>query len=279
MLAWFKQIRTPAPSTQSPNAESETTATATATGPKIERLVERLETFRRPTTQPSTNQLSMGSAPTRVIVVASQKGGTGKTTIAAHLAVEAATIGQGPAVLIDTDPQGSLSDWWDAREDQHAHCDGVSALTRVKLDDLTSKLAELRGSGAPLAIVDTPPAHTTSIEQAIALADLILIPVRPSPHDLRAVGATVNMVRLANKPYLFIINGAVPRANITAEAIAALSEHGQVVPVILYQRTNYASSMIDGRTVMETAAPGRSAEEVAHLWKYLHRQISLPAAA
>jgi chromosome partitioning protein len=85
---------------------------------------------------------------------------------------------------------------------------------------------------------------------------LVVIPARPSPHDLRAIGATVNIARSAGKPFFFVINAAAPRAHITAEAIAALSEHGRVAPVILYQRTNFASSMIDGHTVMETAVPG-----------------------
>jgi chromosome partitioning protein len=270
MLDWFKRIATPAPCGQLFGIETP----AASTEEQVERLVERLETFRRPATG-----LTRGPTRTRVIVVTSQKGGTGKTTIAAHLAVEAGMAGQGPAVLIDTDPQGSLAEWWDARDGESARPDGVSTLARVKLDDLAAKLAELRRNGTMVAIIDTPPAHTTSIEQAIAMADLVLIPARPSPHDLRAIGATVNMTRSAGKPYFFVINGAAPRAHITAEAIAALSEHGRVAPVILYQRTNYASSMIDGRTVMETAAPGRSAEEIAQLWKYLHAQLNMRAAA
>jgi chromosome partitioning protein len=76
-----------------------------------------------------------------------------------------------------------------------------------------------------------------------------------------------------------VINGAAPRANITAEAVAALSEHGRVAPVILYQRTDFAASMIDGRTVMQTAAIGRSAQEIAGLWKQVYAQISMRAAA
>jgi chromosome partitioning protein len=149
----------------------------------------------------------------------------------------------------------------------------------VKLDDLAADLAEVRGRGAAVAIIDTPPALTASIEQVIAIADLVLIPARPSPHDLRAIGATIDMTRRAGKPFLFVVNGAAPRANITAECVAALSEHGQVAPIILFQRTDYAASMIDGRTVMETAAPTRSAQEIAELWKYVYARVSIRAAA
>jgi len=294
MLDWFKRIATPVPREQLIKNEKPTLPTEN----QVERIIGRLGNHNG-----AANELVVGLAPMRVIVVASQKGGVGKTTIAAHMAVRAGMAGQGPVVLVDTDPQGSLSEWWDARNDVHAqnyectlneectlnkehthndaptHYDNVSALVKVKLDDLTAKLAELRSGGAAVAIIDTPPALTASIAQVIAMADLVLIPARPSPHDLRAIGATVNLTRRAGKSFLFVINGAAPRANITAEAVAALSEHGRVAPVILYQRTDYAASMIDGRTVLETTAIGRSAQEIAELWKYVYAQISLPAAA
>jgi chromosome partitioning protein len=214
-----------------------------------------------------------GFSQMRVIAVASQKGGSGKTTIAAHLAVRADAAGHGPVVLIDTDPQGSLAEWWHARSDE------TPALATVKPEDLAANLAELRSYGTAIAIIDTPPALTGSIERVIAMADLILIPVRPSPHDLRAAGGTVELARRAGKPFLFVVNSASPRASITAQAVAALSEHGRVAPVILYQRTEYAASMIDGRTVMETAASGRSAQEIAELWQCVYAQIGLRVAA
>ena len=288
MLDWFKRIATPVPREQLVKNEEP----ALPTDDQVERIIGRLGYH-----DGVPNELAAGLGSMRVIVVASQKGGVGKTTIAAHMAVRAGMAGQGPAVLVDTDPQGSLSEWWDARndaqakndesavDDEHtcneapAHLDGVSALVKVKLDDLADKLAELRRGGTAVAIIDTPPALTAAIAQAIAMADLVLIPARPSPHDLRAIGATVNMTRRAAKSFLFVINGAAPRANITAEAVAALSEHGRVAPIILYQRTDYAASMIDGHTVMETTAIGRSAQEIAELWKYVYAQISLPAAA
>ena len=266
MLNWLKRIGTAAPREQLAEKENRTLPTEE----QVERLVGRLGAHAG-TTSASTKM--------RIIVVASQKGGVGKTTIAAHLAVHAGMIGEGPAVLIDTDPQGSLSEWWDARYDGQAHDEDALMLATVKLDDLPTRLTELRRNGAAVAIIDTPPALTASINQVIEIADLVVIPARPSPHDLRAIGATVNMTRRAGKPFLFVINGAAPRANITAEAVAALSEHGRVAPVILYQRTDYAASMIDGRTVMETAVAGRSTQEIAELWKHVWAQMSMRAAA
>jgi chromosome partitioning protein len=215
----------------------------------------------------------------RVIVVASQKGGVGKTTLAAHLAVHASMVGQGPAVLVDTDPQGSLSEWWAARKDEYQRNEDTLAFATVTLEDLPARLAELKRNGAAVAVIDTPPAITASIKRAIEIADFVVIPTRPGPHDLRAIAATVGLARGAGKPFLFVVNGATPRANITAEAVAALSEHGQVVPVILYQRTDFAGSMIDGRTVMEITPTGRSAREIGELWKWVSAQIYLRTAA
>jgi chromosome partitioning protein len=264
MLDWFRRIATPTSHKQLVENENK----ALPTAEKVERLVDRLAPF-----SAAVNQLAERLTQTYVIAVACQKGGSGKTTIAAHLAVQAGRAGQGPAALIDTDPQGSLAEWWRARND-----DSLSLAT-AKLDDLVANPAALRGGGAAIAIIDTPPALTASIEQVIAIADLVVIPARPSPHDLRAIGATVEMTRRAGKPFVFVVNGAAPRASITAEAVAALSEHGRVAPGILYQRTDFAASMIDGRTVMEAAPNSRSAQEIAELWKCVHAQISMRAAA
>lgn len=217
--------------------------------------------------------VTVGQQQMKIIAVCSQKGGSGKTTIAGHLAVQAGLAGNGPAVLIDTDPQGSLAEWWRARKDD------APALAKVKLEELQDNLAELRSYGTAITIIDTPPALTGSIEQVMAMADLVVIPARPSPHDLRAVGATVEMCRRAGKPFLFVLNGAAQRANITVQAVAALSEHGRVSPVILYQRTEFAASMIDGRTVVEAAPSGKSAQEIAELWKFVYAQIGMRAAA
>jgi chromosome partitioning protein len=264
MFDWFKRVATPTTREQLVDNENRTLSTEE----KVERIVGRHGPYRG-----MANGLPGGFAQTRIIAVCSQKGGSGKTTISAHLAVQAGMAGHGPVVLVDTDPQGSLREWWSARND------GTAPLATANLVDFAANPAELRGRGAAIAIIDTPPALTGSIEQIIAIADMIVIPARPSPHDLRAIGATVTMTRNAGKPFLFVINGAAPRANITAEAVAALSEHGRVAPVILYQRTDYAASMIDGHTVMETVPGGRSAQEIAELWKYVYAQISIRAAA
>lgn len=203
----------------------------------------------------------------RTIVVASQKGGVGKTTIAGHLGVMAELSKEGPVALIDTDPQGSLASWWNERTNE------APLFARVEIDKLTEHLQALAKGGIKLAIIDTPPSVAQMIQQVLRTADLVLIPTRPSPHDLRAVGSTVELVENAGKRMIFVINGAAPRARIAGEAAVALSQHGTVAPVTLYQRTDFASSMIDGRTVQEIDPKGRSAEEIGELWKYVSTQL------
>lgn len=203
----------------------------------------------------------------RTLVLASQKGGVGKTTLAGHLAVMAELTGAGPVALIDTDPQGSLSSWWNERQAE------APLFASVRISNLPSHLSELAKAGVKLAIIDTPPAVTDTIRQVLAVADLVLIPTRPSPHDLRAVGSTVELIEQAGKRMVFVINGAASRARITGEAAVALSQHGTVAPVTLFQRTDFAASMIDGRTVQEIDPNSRSADEVKKLWNYVFAQI------
>lgn len=203
----------------------------------------------------------------RTIVVASQKGGVGKTTLAGHLGVMAERQGSGPVALIDTDPQGSLAAWWNERTFE------TPVFAQVEMGKLGAHLRSLAKAGVNLAIIDTPPAVSDLIRQVLKFADLVLIPTRPSPHDLRAVGSTVEMVEQSGKKMIFVINGAASRARIAGEAAIALSQHGTVAPVTIHQRTDFASSMIDGRTVQETEPNGRSNAEIAALWKYVSTQL------
>jgi chromosome partitioning protein len=202
-----------------------------------------------------------------VIAFASQKGGVGKTTLAGHLAVEAERAGAGPAALIDADPQHSLADWWQAREAETPLC------AVVELGRLREDLERLRDGGVRLVIIDTPPAITASIARVIDVATLVVIPTRASPLDLRAVGRTVDQVEAAGKPLLFVINGAAPRARLTAAAAVELSQHGTVAPVTVYQRQDYAGAMTDGRTAPEIDPGGKAAQEIASLWAYVSQQL------
>jgi chromosome partitioning protein len=202
------------------------------------------------------------------IVIASQKGGSGKTTLSGHLAVEACRAGVGPVSLIDTDPQGSLAHWWNARLAEEPH------FVKAGSFDLKETLAELERAGFRIAVIDTPPAITQSISQVVAHADLVIVPTRPSPHDLRAVGVTVDIAERHGKPLIFVVNAANARARITGESAVALSQHGTVAPVIVHHRVDFAASMVDGRTVGEIVPDSASAREIAGLWTYIQDKLS-----
>jgi chromosome partitioning protein len=203
-----------------------------------------------------------------VLVLASQKGGSGKTTLSGHLAVEAEQAGVGPVALIDCDPQGSLSEWWNSRVSPTPH------FVKVGLLELSDALAQLNQAGFRLAVIDTPPAITSSISRVVAHADLVIVPTRPSPHDLRAVAATVDIAERHEKPLIFVVNGATPRARITGEAAVALSQHGTVAPVIVHHRVDFAASMVDGRSVGEVVPKSQSAKEVRELWTYVQDRLA-----
>lgn len=205
----------------------------------------------------------------KTLVFANRKGGVGKTTLAGHVGVAAASKGEA-VVLMDTDPQGSLSEWWNARARDDVR------FAAAQLSELPSQLRLLAKQGASLVIIDTPPAVTATIAAVVAAADLVVVPIRPSPHDLRAVGGTVELCK--RRP-VFVLNGAASRARITAEAAIALSQHGAVAPTIIHQRTNFAGSMADGRVINELDPRGRGASEVDSLWDYLAHMLHVSDGA
>jgi chromosome partitioning protein len=130
-------------------------------------------------------------------------------------------------------------------------------------------MESMREFGANFVIVDTPPGLTTEIQEAVRYADLVIIPVRPSPHDLRASAATVALARTFAKDAMFVLSGATVRTRICADAILALAQHGPVAPVIVHQRVVFAGAMIDGGTAMEVQANSKASQEIGSLWRFL----------
>jgi chromosome partitioning protein len=207
------------------------------------------------------------SAQAPVIVFASQKGGSGKTTLSGHIAVQALMSGFEPVAIVDTDPQASLAEWHHARESNDLELK-VSDGKNIERD-----IQELQDMGVALIIVDTPPVATSTIGSIVRQADLVCIPARPSPHDLRALGRTIDIVEYHRRSMIFVLNGAPVRAMITREAALALCQHGTVASVIIHNRVDFAASMTDGRTVMEVEEGSRSSDEVSGLWDYIVQRL------
>ena len=206
--------------------------------------------------------------PMRVMVFASQKGGSGKTTLAGHVAVEAERSGAGPVALIDADPQGSLAKWWNAREAR------TPAFIQSQFSSLYQDIESAREQGFRLVVIDTPPAVTRAISEVVAHADLVVVPTRPSPHDLRAVGPTVDIIEGRKKQMIFVLNAATAGAKIPREAALARWRQGPAARVPVNNRLDFAASMIDGRTVMEIDPVAKSSAEIGDLWRYLGERLA-----
>src|SRR5208283_1604571 len=202
----------------------------------------------------------------------------------AHVGVEAEHSGDGPVYLIDADPQGTLTTWHEKREAEKPHRIETALADlfkpnraespkerearieriRAELDD-TIKILD-QTYHAAFCLIDTPPTREDEIIELFRVADLVLVPVRPSPSDLWAVAATVGLLKQIGTPFLFVLNQATLNANITAQAVASLSHHGPVAQNIIGMRVPYAAALTDGHTAPELAGKGPAASEIAGLW-------------
>lgn len=203
----------------------------------------------------------------QTIVINSQKGGSGKSTLCATLAAYVESVGEGPVFIVDTDPQGTLTAWHSKRE--------AEGPQRIELPfiAITEGLKLLASYGASYVFIDTPPTRdmdSDKLKPITALfrkADLVLVPVRPSPNDLWAVADTVEILKRENVPFLFALNQVKSNASITAQAAAILSQYGQVASSFVGDRVPYAAAMTDGRTALELAPKGPATKEIADLWE------------
>jgi chromosome partitioning protein len=202
----------------------------------------------------------------RALAIVSQKGGSGKTTIAVHMAVCAALTKLKTAIL-DIDPQHSAYSWNESRP-KDRKLDAVAA----DASQLAALLRQADAAGVKLAIIDTAPHSSGDAAIAAKLADLILIPCRPARFDLDAVASTLEIARAANTPAAVVINAASTRGPLAKEARAALVRQGaMVLATVLHQRVAYSHAVIDGRSVHEYEPGGPAAAEIGDLYNHLTR--------
>lgn len=205
----------------------------------------------------------------KVITILSQKGGAGKTTLALHLAVAAEQDGRQTAV-IDLDPQASAASWGDGREAE------TPVVVSAQASRLPQVIEAAEKAGAALAIIDTAPHSENSALIAARAADLILIPCRPAILDLRAIGSTIDLAKLAGKPAVVVLNTVPPRGSLVHEAIQAVDGYGvEVAPVHLGYRAAFQHSLTSGLTTQEYEPNGKAAEEVMQLYKWVCEQVDI----
>jgi len=204
----------------------------------------------------------------RTVAMLSQKGGTGKTTLALHLAVAAETAGHS-AVVIDLDPQASSAAWKDSRLGE------TPVVVPVPAARLPQALHAAQDGGADLVLIDTAP-HSSEVAFAAAeAANLVLIPCRAGILDLRAIGTTARVVKLAGKVAYVVLNAVPPHAStMLTDARAAVAVHElEVAPIALRQRAAYVHALTGGQTAQEYEPHGKAAEEISTFYQWLCRAL------
>lgn len=201
----------------------------------------------------------------QTIAVISQKGGAGKTTLAIHLAAEGAARGA-RTLLVDLDPQASAARWADRRGDR------APDVSSEHPGRLAAALAAAKAQGYDLAILDTAPHADQAALTAARAADQVVVPCRPSILDLDAIGATIDLCRLAGRHGVVVLNAAPVRSRVVDDAAAAVAKlGGEVAGVIIRERVAFRHALVDGRVAQEFEPGGAAAQEIAALFDLLAR--------
>jgi chromosome partitioning protein len=195
----------------------------------------------------------------KVLTMAQQKGGSGKTTLAANLAVEMHRRGL-KVSLLDTDPQGSLGRWFMTRR-QHSNDPGLEFST-ASAWGVGYECEKLRRQ-SDIVIIDTPPKVDADLRPALREADLVLVPVAASMLDLWATDGVFDLISREARPALIVLNRVKAGTRLGSEVAAAAAEVGGVAKAGLGQRVVFAESLGQGRAAAETRGPAQS--EVARL--------------
>jgi chromosome partitioning protein len=199
-------------------------------------------------------------------VIASQKGGSGKTTLALNLAVIAAANGKS-VVVADLDPQQSAARWSRIRDaDLPLIVDGRSTPIR----EIATRA---ESGGADILIIDTAPKSERAAVDAARIANLILIPCQPSSLDLDAIGDSANIAAMAQRPAVFVLNNCRAATTLTADAAEALSTYAlPIAPQRIGGRVAFIKSLAEGKGVVETEPNSLAAAEMRALWKFITKK-------
>jgi chromosome partitioning protein len=215
----------------------------------------------------------------QTIVLATQKGGSGKSTLAVGLALAAIQAGH-TVRLIETDSQGTLSNWQSRRSYAEPIVEPVYSAGEIE-----QRLQSLDQSGATLTIVDTAGGVSAATTAAIRYADLCLIPARPSIADIEATASTLQIIRAWKKPFAFVLNQAPIRGQRVGNAAttlgdeAALDLSGVLAQPFIVMRNDHQDALNAGLAVSEYAPASKSADEVRGLWQWVEAKLNAGAIA
>jgi chromosome partitioning protein len=209
----------------------------------------------------------------QTIVLATQKGGSGKTTLAIGLALAAREAGH-TVRLIETDSQGTLSNWQKRRREAGPAVEAVYAA-----GDIEQRLQSLSEDGVTLTIIDTAGGLSAATTSAIRYADLCLIPARPSVADIEATASTLHAARAWNKPFAFVLNQTPIRGQRLTAAATTLGDDGSLdlsnalAQPFVVMRNDHQDALGAGLAVSEYAPFGKSADEIRGLWRWVAAKL------
>ena len=205
------------------------------------------------------------------VAIVSQKGGSGKTTLALNLALAAERAGR-PALIVDLDPQGSASAWGRGRTA------AAPVVTAAQAHDLETTLEKAAAHGAALVLMDTAPHAEQTALSAARHADLVMIPCRPSLLDLRAIAASRDIAALAKTPAVAVLNGCQKGTRLPDQAAEALrAQDLELAPVRLGQRIDFVHAVTAGLGVLELPGNRAAAQEMRALHDWLWQHAAKPA--
>lgn len=203
----------------------------------------------------------------KVFSMLAQKGGSGKTTTAVHLAVQASQDKMKVA-LVDLDPQRSASIWHKNREKEEPK------LASILASDLEELLEAATRDGVELLIIDTPPHTAPATSKVAKLSNFVLIPCQPSPLDIAALPPTIELVRAARCNAAAVITRTAYRSLDIKDTELALQTYGiKIAPITIRDRNVYRRALIQGEAVSEFEPKGKAAEEIKNLWLWIKGEI------
>lgn len=209
----------------------------------------------------------------KILTVAQQKGGAGKTTVTAHLAV-AFTAAKKSVAVVDIDPQQSLAMWYRLREERLGDAGAGLLVSAVKGWRSRSEVEKLAREH-DIVLIDSPPHAETEAKIAVRSASLVIVPVQPSPMDVWATRPTLELAQQEKVPALLVLNRVPPRANLTDEMLAEIKTYGaKIAKTRIGNRVAFASALAEGRAVGEFQPRGQAAAEIRALSKEVLRAAS-----
>lgn len=203
----------------------------------------------------------------KTIALVTQKGGTGKSSLAVSLAVAAAEAGQN-SYIIDLDPQGTAKNWYERRESS------TPQVAAIEASQVSMAMETLKSQGVDLLIIDTAGVDTPATISAMQAADLCLIPARPSIADIEATRATVGSLTKLGKSFAFVLNQCPPGKSMrTSDAYRVLNLGGVVAVSTLATRTDHIDALAMGQGVTERDSNGKAANEVRELLQWIMNKM------